>query len=165
MTWAWSTLVAAVVLVPALSGCGAGDESDSGASPSSETSSSTSTPSTAAATFNLSGTVTITDLGGYYNQGNYPGAFCTGDSGYEDIREGAQVVVRDADGTQVAVGELGPGSMTGNPRKDLTAGCAFPLMVFGVPDGSSIYSIEVSHRGELSYKRAELDGPLDLTIG
>jgi hypothetical protein len=37
--------------------------------------------------------------------------------------------------------------------------------VENVPEGESIYSIEVAHRGELSYNRADLDTSLALNLG
>jgi hypothetical protein len=71
--------------------------------------------------------------------------------GYSDIQIGAQVVIRDSAGTIVATGSLLPGTATEDNRR-----CDYPFVVEDVPT-SDFYSIEVSHRGELTYSHEELE--------
>lgn len=69
--------------------------------------------------------------------------------GYDDIRDGADVTVKDGAGEL-----LGTGVLTGGTATDV--GVTFAFTVEGVPD-SDFYQVEVSHRGALSYSRAELE--------
>ena len=93
----------------------------------------------------LVGTMT---LKGYPYLGRSGGP-CTGEGGYDDIRLGASVVVKDGKDVTLATGRLGPGKM----REE--RGCEFNLEVLNVPK-ADFYSIEVSHRGALTYARQEL---------
>lgn len=94
----------------------------------------------------------------------FGGDLCYGRAGYDDITEGAQVVVKDASGTIVATGSLGAGEANGTagdigPNGQLVPStattCTFPITVGSVPD-SSFYSVEVSHRGAQTYSRDQL---------
>lgn len=105
-------------------------------------------------TFTVEGTVTLTDSGVEHS-----GQECYGTGGYNDMVPGTQVVIRDADGTSVAVGDLGPGTVG-----DYNVVCEFDFTVEDVPSGSSVYSVEVSHRGEISFKEAQAQD-LALTLG
>lgn len=78
------------------------------------------------------------------------GAACVPDDGYEDIAQGAQVVVRDGSHKTIAVGRLG----LGVNAADGGSSCTFTFSV-KVPD-ASFYAISVSHRGSVSYSRSEL---------
>lgn len=103
--------------------------------------------------FDVKGTLVLSDA-------NASTSGCVGidQPGYEDIVEGADIVIRDADGKKVAVGELGPG------RSKPQDACTFSIDVPDVPGGSDIYSIEVSHRGEVSFKKDEAQ-TISLTLG
>lgn len=83
---------------------------------------------------------------------------CLGSGGYDDIRGGAPVVVFDDKGKKVGIGELEDG------RASSTVRCVFNFTVDDVPVGGTIYSIEVSHRGEMPFKRADAK-ELALTLG
>lgn len=95
---------------------------------------------------------------------------CSGTTGYDDVRAGAQVTVADAKGKTIAVGTLGDGrtdefstDSSGLYRET----CVFPLKVTGVPD-SDFYSVEVAHRGELTYPKKKLEKAkwrVHLTLG
>ncbi|MCP2327604.1 hypothetical protein HDA40_006111 [Hamadaea flava] len=84
---------------------------------------------------------------------------CWGRGGYDDIREGTQVVVTDADGKTVAVGQLGKGE----PKAESTR-CEFVFLIAAVPEGSQFYAVEVAHRGKVQYPRAELNSAITLSF-
>lgn len=71
----------------------------------------------------------------------------TGTGGYSDIAVGTSVVVKDQSGTVLATGHLS--FKSGN-------GCHWNLKVTDIPD-ASFYQVEVSHRGAITYSRADLD--------
>ena len=106
------------------------------------------------------------------SSGQAVGESCATDDGYDDIQAGAQVTVKDAAGTVVAVGRLQAGTVAelyGEGDMPALLGyaskCTFAFDVTNVPAGQQIYSVEVSHRGELQYNRDQLDQPLALTLG
>lgn len=86
---------------------------------------------------------------------------CIGTGGYRDINAGATVTVYDATGKVVAVGSLGEGT-----RDSGAIYCRFPFSIPEVPDNSDFYSVEVSHRGEVTFPadRAR-NGDVHLSIG
>lgn len=88
---------------------------------------------------------------------NY-GGDCVGTGGYDDIRGGAQVVVRGPSGDKIALGHLD----AGEPRSSVE--CVFPFTVEDIPIINGIYSVEVSHRGEVSFTQDDAQS-LDLTLG
>ncbi len=84
--------------------------------------------------------------------------------GYADIRSGTQVTVYDSAGKAVALGRLGIAAPAANVG-ERTNRCYFALDVDGVPEGSAIYSVEVSHRGRVQFTRDQLRDVIDLTLG
>lgn len=74
---------------------------------------------------------------------------CVGSSGYDDIRPGTSVTVRNETGETIATTELGSGEFFDG------VGCEYDFQV-GVPD-ASFYRIEVSHRGDVEFSKAELE--------
>lgn len=108
-------------------------------------------------TFEISGNVTLTDSG---NE-NFGGGQCAGGGGYDDMREGAQVVVTDSVGKTLAVGALGRGTHSGQYAQVV---CVFPFVIADVPSGVGPYSVEIGHRGKISF--TEIDASdLELTLG
>lgn len=91
------------------------------------------------------------------------GDFCMGTGGYDDIAEGTQVTIRDDSGKKVALGKLKAGKLGNDPTND-DLRCGFLFEISGVPGGSKIYSVEVSHRGEIDFTKANADS-LVLTLG
>jgi hypothetical protein len=88
------------------------------------------------------------------------GASCSGVGGYDDIRAGTPVSVRDGAGGILAAGTLRSGYVEG-------LRCVFTFELIGV-DRSDVYTFEVGRRGELTYSHAELaaDGwHVDLYLG
>lgn len=78
---------------------------------------------------------------------------CFGTRGYDDIRAGASVVVKNEEGKIIATGNLGQGI----DELGLGYSCVFQITVDDVTD-ADFYSIAVSNRGELTYSRQELEG-------
>lgn len=76
---------------------------------------------------------------------------CSGNGGYSDIQEGASIVIRDSNSKKIALGRL----HAGHPADGESRICEFPFLIKDVKSGDDIYSIEVSHRGEISFKPAE----------
>lgn len=87
---------------------------------------------------------------------------CWGIRGYSDLRDGAQVVVTDPDGTTVGVSRLEIGSTQFERSK--AVGCRLIFEV-KVPAGLGFYGIEVSDRGKVQYAEPDLSEPVELTIG
>lgn len=102
----------------------------------------------------LNGDLTLFDINMVSDQ---VGGSCNGQGGFNDLREGASVVVKDSSGKIVATGVLGSGKRIGlNGSTTVSSECRFPISVAGVPT-SDFYQVEVSHRGGQTYKRADLE--------
>lgn len=82
---------------------------------------------------------------------------CAGDSGYSDVTKGANVVIRNAKGDRVGLGELTEGKGAGES-------CVFRFTVHDVDDSGKLFSVEVGHRGEATFKRSEAES-VALTLG
>lgn len=91
------------------------------------------------------------------------GASCAGQNGYEDITAGAQVVVQDNSDKTVGLGQLDGGVMS-DRVSSVDAQCVFAFSVSDVPAAGNIFSIEVAHRGQVKFKRANADS-VSLTLG
>lgn len=78
---------------------------------------------------------------------------CEGQGGYDDLREGAQVTIRDENNEVLAVGALDEGKILTEGLYD----CAFFFEVPEVPLESSFYSVEVASRGEQRYPADEFE--------
>lgn len=81
---------------------------------------------------------------------NSIGAPCTGLGGFDDLRRGTTVMVKDENGKVLAVGKLEGGLVVALET------CRFTFKVANIPD-ADFYQIEVSHRGALTYSRGDLD--------
>lgn len=105
----------------------------------------------------LHGTLVLTDKNGAWTTG----ALCKGSGGYSDISTGQQVVVKDKSGTILATGKLGIGNATSFET------CDFTFEVKNV-SGADFYTVEVTHRGGLTYSKADLaskDWTVDVSLG
>lgn len=101
----------------------------------------------------LIGTVTTkSNLKGAAWLGATPGGSCGADVGYDDIREGAQAVVKDGKGTVLAVGRLGAGAVDNSPLHRCEFGFSVPNLA-----KAEFYVLAVSHRGEQTYTYQELE--------
>jgi hypothetical protein len=81
---------------------------------------------------------------------------CQGEGGYDDIRPAAQVLVTNAQGEPVATGRLSDGVWVESALGTQLLYCQFSFEI-EVPGGEPFYTIEVSHRGELTYSAQELE--------
>lgn len=110
-------------------------------------------------TMAVSGNLTIMAAVGVMNLDD---THCTGMRGYDDIREGTQVVVSDEAGKVIATGSLGIGFMIGS---GMTRTCKFHFSITSVPKGHPFYSLQVSHRGSAVYTEAQLVTGPELSLG
>jgi hypothetical protein len=117
-------------------------------------------------TITVSGTMSLFDdlTPSKYDDGNFvmlSDSRCAGTGGYSDLREGASVTVYGKSGERLGLGSL-----------DSSYGeegfCIFSYSIPDIPAGEGFYSVEVTHRGELSGAESEVeDGHLRIsgTIG
>ena len=83
-------------------------------------------------------------------QANDIGGDCTGVGGYDDLHAGTAVVVKDETGKVLATGSLAGGKIISLET------CQWTFDVANVPD-AQFYQVEVSHRGNVTFSRADLD--------
>lgn len=99
------------------------------------------------------------DLHGYSHFTHLPGG-CSGKGGYDDIAEGAQVVVYAADGKIIGTTRMGTGTiLTGDYI------CHFEWEVPNIIPGAGPYQYEISHRGKLTITEDEARAGLSASIG
>lgn len=112
-------------------------------------------------TITVTGTVTLDDN---FYWGLVAGdKGCFGRDGYDDLVGGASVVVTDASGTTVGVGQLRTGlAVVGSDNR--ASVCNMGFSVYNVPTGKGFYAIEVSRRGKVTFHEAELASPVQLAI-
>lgn len=149
-------LMAAAVTLAIITGC-------SGAAATREpTATSEPTPER----FTIDGTFTVYDAGGIHLERAGTGArtqFCAGTGGYDDIRPGVRVVVRDGDGSTLATGQLEYDAEADEATED-----ECPLVFEVDVPRSEFYAIEVGRRGELTYSFEEMETQgwrVDATLG
>lgn len=152
--------ILAVVVATALAGCGGGGSGES------EEDAAATGPSTQTIQGELQLTGGVHEL---FDIGESDEFACAppSDSGYSDIQEGAQVVVRDGEGSTLATSSLEEGRAYGTQSEAFQGPCVFSFEVRDVPE-SDFYTIEVSHRGEITYSREELESAgwtAELTLG
>lgn len=102
----------------------------------------------------VDGTLVLLDRKGY----KVNGVSCDPSGGYSDIGPGTQVVVSDAAGTTIGIGQLDRGSN----RPD---GCTFTFRIEGVPDGHDFYGIAIGKRGTMRYTPDQLTKTVELSLG
>lgn len=87
---------------------------------------------------------------------------CVTSLGYDDIREGASVTIKDQNGRI-----LGSGSLDAGVSYD-DASCTFDFTVADIREDQQQYSVEISHRGQITNSRSEMESNnwrFDLTLG
>jgi hypothetical protein len=102
------------------------------------------------------------------------GGTCLAKKGYDDIRGGAQVTVKDNKGEIVAIGSLRPGIQSGSlgyTYADYLSDKVPPICKFGfaleAPAGKGFYSVSIGggNRGSIAYTEEELKLGVFLTLG
>lgn len=121
----------------------------------------TAAPATASPlSHTIKGTLTLIPMKSYTNPRNSSGNFadCIGLGGYSDIHSGMTVTVKDGTGVIIATGA------TQYDEKISLCGFTFEIQAPDAP----FYSIEVGHRGGLTYSQPQLAAKgwrVDLTLG
>lgn len=109
-------------------------------------------------TFEVHGILTLAGSGaeatGSTNDAGEP---CAGKGGYDDIAGGAQVTIRSAEGKKIAIGALDAGTFIDSGDLYSNGPCVLEFHIRDIPATSTIYSIEVAHRGEVSFKEADAE--------
>lgn len=91
------------------------------------------------------------------------GSCDSGTGGYEDIDDGAQVTLTNEMGTILGTTQLGAGT-----AGDAPSVCDFSFTFGQVAAKAKFYSVQVSHRGQITDSAAELKGTgwvFSLTLG
>ncbi len=125
------------------------------------TSAAAPSPTPVAETISVMGYVLLLDDNAKWKDGQP----CSGDGGFQDMRAGADVVVKDASGATVALGALLDGK--GFKRDSGAVACQFSFPPLDVASDSAFFEVSVSHRDGVRYSRADLAdaGILSLTLG
>jgi hypothetical protein len=82
---------------------------------------------------------------------------CRGEGGFDDVHEGAQLVITDEAGTTLALTRL-----VGGKEVDTNV-CRFTFSA-EVPD-RPFYGVEMNHRGRIQYSKADASDGITLAIG
>lgn len=98
----------------------------------------------------ITGTLRLTASGLVHGKDNT----CTPTGGYSDLHSGTQVLVKDGASKVIAQGRLEEGHQ--GDGKNANVICVFSFTVPEVPD-ADFYLVSVSHRGDVSHTRAEMD--------
>jgi hypothetical protein len=109
--------------------------------------------------FDVYGSIELNDG---YNKWE-PDTPCAAKSGYDDVQEGTEVVISDAAGTTLAVGQLEAGKVVRSEAGFNV--CEFRFQVSGVPGGHSTYRVEISDRGDFHYNQDEMTRGVVLYLG
>jgi hypothetical protein len=122
----------------------------------------------------LTGTILL--LGQHRSLVMNDGDPCVGSGGYDDMREGTDVVVKDQSGKIIATSALETGKATNVDSAGYSGSyssgtasfnCEFNFTVKDLPD-EAFYGVEVSHRGMITHSRQDLEKDgwrLPLTLG
>lgn len=121
------------------------------------------------APINIKGTLTLGVLA--YEDTSNPtaqadGDTCQGFEGYGDIISGIAVTVGGSTGQTLGIGQLSTGVLSdvddslGTPMGD----CVFTFDV-AVPNGQSVYTVTISHRGTQTFTPTQVASGIALTLG
>jgi hypothetical protein len=108
------------------------------------------------------GTITVNALDSTGNPSPVAGDACTTVGGYTDIAQGTAVTIGAANGSTLAVGALGAGTVVGT--QELDQACSFPFTV-SAPGGQSEYTVTISHRGTQVFTPQQVAQGITLTLG
>lgn len=112
-----------------------------------------------APTITLHGSQALMQDTGMYSSRNYStySGTCEGTGGYNDMAEGAEVTIHDAQNTVIATGHLNAGSDEGGM-------CVFTWSIPDVPV-QKFYGVQVTHRGTITFTAQDAEGSLDTSLG
>lgn len=118
--------------------------------------------------FTASGTVSIIGVNKVQvlaADGAGDGDPCQGAGPLGEFDEEAETVVLDAEGTKIAVGELGPGAMPVGKAESLAqlglAQCEFEFSVSEIPVGNDLYTLQI---GETDTTFKQGDQAIEVTV-
>lgn len=130
--------------------------------------SATTAAAAAPTTLSVSGTISL-GLGDFeWTDGTgqgLTGPTCAGRGGYDDIAVGAPVTITDPGGTVVGIGKVDTSIPTGFSADKTPTSCDLKFAVSGLPAGKGFYGVEVSHRGAVKFKEADLAKSVELSLG
>lgn len=146
-----------VALVVGMAACGSPTPVKSGRSPS----------SAAPLTFTVSGEILVQfDSAALEQDPNRKvGGPCVADSGFDDIRDGGDVIVTDPSGKTIGLGNLEPGQLTQDTKDSLTGWCGYSFALNDVPTGFHFYGIKVGKRDVKQFTFADVSQPIVLQLG
>ena len=111
--------------------------------------------------YTISGSLELINLYGISGEGNN----CFGRSGYQDIRGGTQIIVKDGSGKVLAIGKISNGrSPAGQYFQHI---CRFTFKISNI-SRTNFYSIKIGRRGEILYSYQDLvkqNWNVNLTLG
>ncbi|MFB9956988.1 hypothetical protein [Cellulomonas denverensis] len=92
---------------------------------------------------------------------------CAVERGYDDQKQGAQVVITDASGTTIALGHLNEeGLQIVDGSTDIQdTWCGFSFSVPHVPTGENYYGVAIGNRDAIQFSEDEMFSNLDLSLG
>jgi len=96
------------------------------------------------------------------------GGRCRANDGYDDVREGGQVIIRDSANTVIGLGYLNGGRIEKSDYVDgayETGKCIFTFEIEEVNPPSGFVSIDVGNRAPYTIESLALWDPIDLTLG
>jgi hypothetical protein len=143
-----ATALVSSLLLLAMSGCSA-DAGNAGEDAGQE----------ASETMTVAGTLSLYLYRDVWMDGSKRNCYGSSDSGYADLRAGAQVTVYDSQGAKIALGELGPGQRSGDWHT-----CTFEFSIEDVPAEGNVFGVEVSQRGQVNFNKDQSES-LSLSIG
>ncbi|NHC21865.1 hypothetical protein G6553_01580 [Nocardioides sp. IC4_145] len=144
-------------------GCGSAADAGQGSATDSETTSISGVVLTKVDTFALLRTGLAMSDDEKYEQGVTP---CKADKSVTPgVKQGAQVVVRDANGTTIGTATLGAGVMSGRDgQAPINSPCGFEFEVLDVPADSAFYAFQVGEEAELTVPAAEVASVVELRL-
>jgi tetratricopeptide (TPR) repeat protein len=111
--------------------------------------------------YTISGTIELINLYGIAGQNNN----CFGTSGYQDIRGGTQIIIKDGSGKVLAIGKTSNGRRYAGQYSQHI--CRFTFKISNI-SRTNFYSIKIGRRGEIFYSYQDLakqNWNVNLTLG
>lgn len=142
-------LTAIVVTTLAVAGCSSSEATGKGSS-----------AATASETLTAAGSIRVR-VGGMDER--VEGAACNAADGYDDVAEGADVVVTDAQGATVGTAPLRAGTLKFIDNTNVW--CNFTFIVKDIPAGGKFYKLTAGQRDPKQLTESDLHSSIQLQIG